>query len=63
MYARDERAVLFSPAIPDFESSETKFWMFTVPGAHETLVAIYRQTDIIRTLTGVLATGFLSENV
>ena len=44
MYARDERAVLFSPAIPDFESSETKFWMFTVPGAHETLVGNI-QTD------------------
>jgi hypothetical protein len=44
MYATDERAEQFSPAIPDFESSETKFWMFTVPGAHETLVGNI-QTD------------------
>lgn len=44
MYARDERARLFSPAIPSFESSETEVWMFTVPGAHETLVG-NTQTD------------------
>jgi len=44
MYATDERAALFSPAIPSFESSETEVWMFRVPGAHETLVGNI-QTD------------------
>jgi hypothetical protein len=38
MYAEDERAQFFSPAVPGFQSPETRFWMFTVPGAHETLV-------------------------
>lgn len=44
MYAADERAEQFSPSIPDFESTETKSWMFTVPGAHETLAGNI-QTD------------------
>jgi hypothetical protein len=44
MYAADERAALFSAAIPAIESPATKVWMFTVPGAHETLVGNL-QTD------------------
>ncbi len=44
MYATDERAALFAPSIPGFESFETEAWMFRVPGAHETLVGNI-QTD------------------
>ena len=44
IYSTDERAALFSPAIPDFESSETKYWMFRVPGSHETMAGNI-QTD------------------
>ncbi len=44
MYAEDERARWFAPTIPSAASPETKVWMFTVPGAHETLVG-NKQTD------------------
>lgn len=38
VYAEDERTNLFHPIIPDVASLETKLWMFTLPGSHETMV-------------------------
>ena len=38
VYSTDERAAMFSPAIPELESYGTTVWNFRVPGAHETMV-------------------------
>lgn len=43
IYAEDERDGFFDPRIPGFNSSGTKYWMFTVPGSHETLVGNYQK--------------------
>ncbi len=43
IYATDERTFMFGPAIPAF-SAPTNFWMFRVPGSHETVVG-NTQTD------------------
>ena len=43
IYAEDERTGFFDPIVPRFSSSNTKQWMFTVPGSHETLVGNHQK--------------------
>lgn len=38
LYAEDERTRYFQPIIPMVASSNTKFWIFTMPGSHETMI-------------------------
>jgi len=43
IYAEDERSGFFDTRIPSFSSSETKNWIMTVPGSHESLVGNYQK--------------------
>lgn len=40
IYAQDERSFMFEPIIPDFDEiiDQTKVWLVSVPGGHETMV-------------------------